>query len=361
MIESCFAFIPLSLKNTVQDQHFTQPPSRYTEATLIKALEEKGIGRPSTYAPTISTIMDREYVVKEGKYLRTTPLGEVVTGLMKDKFPDIVDPAFTAHMEERLDDVEAGKTKWKAVLGEFYKGFDAEMKQAELDLDGERIKVPAEVTDVICPLCGKNLEIKSGRFGRFLACPGWPDCSFTQPIVIEMPGRCPKCGGHILKKTSKKGYAYYGCQNSNNKDESKKCDFMTWDVPVKDDCPECGMTMFKRSGKGFKKPFCVNPECKAFLPEDQRGYYKKKTTQGDAEKTEDADQTAPAKKAPAKKAPVKKAPAKKAAVKKPAAKKAPAETEEKAAAKKPAAKKAAVKKPTAKKPAVKKTAAKKAE
>ncbi|MEG2097165.1 MAG: type I DNA topoisomerase, partial [Pseudoflavonifractor sp.] len=209
----------LSLKSVAQDQHFTQPPSRYTEATLIKALEEKGIGRPSTYAPTISTIMDREYVVKEGKYLRTTPLGEVVTGLMKDKFPDIVDPAFTAHMEERLDDVEAGKTKWKAVLGEFYKGFDAEMKQAELDLDGERIKVPAEVTDVICPLCGKNLEIKSGRFGRFLACPGWPDCSFTQPIVIEMPGRCPKCGGHILKKTSKKGYAYYGCQNSNNKDE----------------------------------------------------------------------------------------------------------------------------------------------
>ena len=199
----------LRLLKSDREQHFTQPPTRYTEATLVKALEEKGIGRPSTYAPTISTIMDREYVVKEGKYLRTTPLGEVVTGLMKDKFTDIVDTAFTAHMEEQLDEVEAGKVDWKSLLSQFYGGFEQELKKAEQDLDGERIKVPDEVSDVICPKCGRNLVYKSGRFGRFLACPGWPECDHTQPIVIEMPGKCPKCGGRILKKTSKRGYAYY--------------------------------------------------------------------------------------------------------------------------------------------------------
>ena len=235
----------LKLEALKPDQHFTQPPSRYTEATLIKALEEKGIGRPSTYAPTISTILDREYVVKEGKNLRPTPLGEVVTGLMKDKFTDIVDTAFTATMEERLDEVETGKVDWKSLLGDFYGDFEQELQKAEADLDGERIKVPDEVSDVICPKCGRNLVYKSGRFGRFLACPGWPECDHTQPIVIEMPGKCPKCGGKILKKTSKRGYAYYGCENNSNKDETKRCDFMTWDVPVKEICPECGHTLFK--------------------------------------------------------------------------------------------------------------------
>ncbi len=196
----------MELKGLKPEQHFTQPPARYTEASLIKALEEKGIGRPSTYAPTISTIEGREYVVKEGKYLRTTPLGEVVTGLMKDKFPDIVDYAFTAQMEENLDGVENGKENWKALLRRFYEDFSQELERAESDLDGERIKVPDEVSDEICPLCGRNLVFKSGRFGRFLACPGWPECGYTQPIVVEMPGKCPKCGGRILKKTSKRGY-----------------------------------------------------------------------------------------------------------------------------------------------------------
>ena len=266
----------LALKDLKPEQHFTQPPARYTEATLIKALEEKGIGRPSTYAPTISTILDREYVVKEGKYLRTTPLGDVVTGLMKDKFPDIVDTAFTAQMEEQLDQVEEGREKWKDLLSGFYGGFQKELAQAEQDLDGERIKVPDEVSDVICPLCGRNLVYKSGRFGRFLACPGWPECSHTQPIVVEMPGKCPKCGGRILKKTSRKGYAYYGCEFNSSKDDGKRCDFMTWDVPVKDNCPECGWTMFKKSGRGFKKPFCINPDCGNFTPEDKRGGYQKK-------------------------------------------------------------------------------------
>lgn len=308
----------VELKGLTPDQHFTQPPSRYTEATLIKALEEKGIGRPSTYAPTISTILDREYVVKEGRALRPTPLGEVVTGLMKDKFTDIVDTAFTANMEEQLDEVETGKVDWKSLLTQFYGGFEKELKQAEQDLDGERIKVPDEVSDVICPKCGRNLVYKSGRFGRFLACPGWPECDHTQPIVVEMPGKCPKCGGKILKKTSKRGFAYYGCENNTNKDEARKCDFMTWDVPVKDNCPSCGHTLFKKSGRGFKKPFCINPECPNFLPEDQRGYKKKATTETPAEGAPPEEEKKPAKKAAAKKTTTAK---KTTAAKKPAAKK----------------------------------------
>ena len=348
----------LSLQNVDQAQHFTQPPARYSEASLIKALEEKGVGRPSTYAPTISTIMDREYVVKEGKHLRTTPLGEVVTGLMKDKFADIVDPAFTAQMEERLDQVENGKMQWKRLMGDFYGGFEGQLKKAEADLDGERIKVPDEVSDVICPLCNRNLVFKSGRFGRFLACPGWPECGFTQPIVVEMPGKCPKCGGKILKKTSKKGYAYYGCENNTNKDESKKCDFMTWDVPVKDDCPECGHTMFKKSGRGFKKPFCINDTCPNFLPEDQRGY-RKKTAEGEgAKEGGETAQTAEEKPA-AKKAAAKKTATKKAAPKTTEKKAAPKKTATKTAAKKPAAKKTATK-AAATKTAARKTAVKKA-
>ncbi|SCJ72095.1 DNA topoisomerase 1 [uncultured Flavonifractor sp.] len=327
---------PLDLRKLNRDQHFTQPPARYTEATLIKALEEKGIGRPSTYAPTVSTILDREYVVKEGKYLRTTPLGEVVTGLMKDKFPDIVDTAFTAHMEEQLDEVETGKVNWRELIGGFYGGFEKELQQAEKDLDGERIKVPDEVSEELCPKCGRNLVIKSGRFGRFLACPGWPECDHTQPIVIEMPGRCPKCGGRILKKTSKRGFAYYGCENNSGRN-GVKCDFMTWDVPVKDNCPSCGHTMFKKSGRGFKKPFCINPECPNFLPEDQRGYKKKPAAEGTAE-------AAPAEGEEK----AKKTAAKKTAAKKPAEKKSAAK---KTAEKKPAAKKTAAKKTTAKKAA----------
>ena len=330
---------PLELKGLTPDQHFTQPPSRYTEATLIKALEEKGIGRPSTYAPTISTILDREYVVKEGKNLRPTPLGEVVTGLMKDKFTDIVDTAFTATMEEQLDEVETGKVDWKSLLSQFYGGFEKELQQAEADLDGERIKVPDEVSDVICPKCGRNLVYKSGRFGRFLACPGWPECDHTQPIVIEMPGKCPKCGGKILKKTSKRGYAYYGCENNSNKDEARRCDFMTWDVPVKDSCPECGHTLFKKSGRGFKKPFCINPECPNFLPEDQRGYKKKTTatTETPAEGAPPEEEKKPAKKTAAKKTTTEKAAttkkttaAKKTATKKTATKKAAVKTTEEA-------------------------------
>lgn len=292
----------LTLNSMTPDQHFTQPPARFTEATLIRALEEKGIGRPSTYAPTISTITDREYVVKEGKYLRPTPLGEVVTGLMKDKFPDIVDSQFTAQMEGELDKVESGEVQWKQVLSEFYGDFDAELKKAESELDGERIKVPDEVSEEVCDLCGRNLVIKSGRFGRFLACPGWPECTFTKPLVVEMPGKCPKCGGRLVKRTgvskkTSKQYTYYCCEYLNSKDERKRCDFMTWDVPVKDNCPMCGQTMFKLSGRGYKRPFCINPDCSNFTPEDQRGGYKKKT-ETSGEQVAEPDKKATAKKTP---------------------------------------------------------------
>ena len=300
-------------------QHFTQPPARFTEASLIKLLEEKGIGRPSTYAPTVSTILDREYVVKEGKALRPTPLGEVVNGLMMDKFTDIVDPDFTAKMEAELDNVEVGKENWKDVLSQFYGNFSKELAQAEQDLDGERIKIPAEESDEICDVCGRKMVVKSGRFGRFLACPGYPDCTFTKPLVIEMPGKCPKCGSRILKKTSKKGYTYYGCER-NKVVKGEPCDFMTWDVPVKDNCPVCGKTMFKLSGRGFKKPFCINESCPNFLPEDQRGYRKKKEetaengeggTSAAAEKPAKTGKKAAASKAGAKKAPAKKTSARK--------------------------------------------------
>ena len=319
---------------TDKQQQFTQPSSRYTEATLIRAMEEKGIGRPSTYAPTISTITSREYVVKEGKYLRPTVLGEVVTDLMEERFPDIVDLKFTARMEEELDNVEEGKKFWKDVLSEFYGGFDNEMKDAEAALEGQHIKIPDEESDEICDKCGRKMVVKTGRFGRFLACPGYPECDFTKPIVVEMPGKCPRCGARILKRTSKKGYAYYACERG------AECGFMTWDIPVKDTCPECGKTLFKLSGRGKKTPFCINDACPNFLSEDKRGYKKKTVTDGagDSVKTDKTIEHTAEKKTPAKtvtkkpttktattkKATAAKKPAAKTIAKKPAAKKAPA-------------------------------------
>jgi len=269
---------PLELNDINEEQKFTQPAARYTEATLIRAMEETGVGRPSTYAPTVSTILGREYVVKEGKFLCPTPLGEIVTGLMKERFADVVDLKFTARMEEQLDGVEKGNDDWKQVLEEFYTGFKKALDDAETALEGARIKVPDEVSDELCDNCGRQLVIKSGRFGRFLACPGFPDCSFTKPIVVEMPGKCPKCGSRILKRTSKNGYTYYACEYL------KTCGFMTWDVPVADNCALCGDTLFKTSGRGARKPFCINESCDNFLPEDKRGYKKKKDDGDEAAK-----------------------------------------------------------------------------
>ena len=287
----------VELENLLGEQHFTAPPSRYTDATLIRTMEENGIGRPSTYAPTVSTILDREYVMKEGKYLRITPLGDVVTTLMCQRFEDIVDVKFTARMEQELDEVEAGEKQWKSLMREFYGPFAENLQQVEKDMEGIYLKVPDEVSEEKCDICGKNMVVKTGRFGRFLACPAYPECKFTKPLVVEMPGRCPKCGNRILKKTSRNGYTYYGCE------KFPTCDFMTWDVPVKDDCPACGQTMFKKSGRGFKKPFCVNEACTNFLPEEKRGYPKKKEAEAAEEK--------PAKKTAEKKTATKKTAAKK--------------------------------------------------
>ena len=266
------------LEKMLPEQQFTQPPARYTEATLIRAMEEKGIGRPSTYAPTISTITSHEYVVKDGKYLKPTNLGVVVTELMMERFPDIVDLKFTNHMEEELDSVESGKLYWKKLLHEFYDGFSVELENAEKALEGVRIKVPDELSDEYCDVCGKQMVVKSGKFGRFLACPAYPECSFTKPLVIEMPGKCPKCGSRILKRTSKKGYTFYACERGAD------CGFMTWYVPTKDFCPSCGKTLFKPSGKGQKKAFCINEECSEFVPEEKRGYKKKTTAKSDEKK-----------------------------------------------------------------------------
>ncbi|MCC8078293.1 MAG: type I DNA topoisomerase [Oscillospiraceae bacterium] len=336
----------LSAEKFNREQKFTQPPARYTEATLIRALEEKGIGRPSTYAPTISTITSREYVAKDGRYLKPTPLGETVNKLMCDYFQDIVDLKFTARMEDSLDEIEEGKKEWKGVLREFYDGFDAEMKSAETALDGVRIKVPDEESDEICSVCGRKMVVKSGRFGRFLACPGFPECTFTKPIVIEMPGKCPKCGSRILKRTSKKGYTYYACERGAD------CGFMTWNVPVAETCPDCGKTLFKLSGRGKKKTFCINEACPNFLPEDQRGYRKKPAAAAEGESTPASDAAAPAPEASA-------SVESDAAVKSDTAKTAgkPKAAAKKSAAKKPAARKATTKKTTARKPAAEKPVA----
>lgn len=266
------------LEKMLPEQQFTQPPARYTEATLIRAMEEKGIGRPSTYAPTISTITSHEYVVKDGKYLKPTNLGVVVTELMMERFPDIVDLKFTNHMEEELDSVESGKLYWKDLLHEFYGDFSVELENAEKALEGVRIKVPDELSDEYCDVCGKQMVVKSGKFGRFLACPAYPECSFTKPLVIEMPGKCPKCCSRILKRTSKKGYTFYACERGAD------CGFMTWYVPTKDYCPSCGKTLFKPSGKGQKKAFCINEECSEFVPEEKRGYKKKTAAKSDDKK-----------------------------------------------------------------------------
>lgn len=317
----------VELVKVTKEQQFTQPPTRYTEATLIRAMEEKGIGRPSTYAPTISTITSRGYVVKEGRYLRPTNLGEVVTQLMEDYFQDIVDLKFTAHMESDLDRIETGAIPWKDVLSSFYGQFDSELQDAETKLEGKHIKVPDELSDEVCDVCGRQMVVKSGRFGRFLACPGYPECTFTKPLVVEMPGKCPKCGGRILKRTSRKGYTFYACERG------QECGFMSWEVPTKDFCPECGKTLFKPAGKGAKKAFCINPECKSFVPEEKRGYKRKAKTDAEPKAEAPAETAAPAEAAPVKKP----------AAKKPAAKKT-------TTAKKPAAKKTAATKKTAAKP-----------
>jgi len=244
----------LKLKSIAGNQHFTQPPPRYTEASLIKALEENGIGRPSTYAPTITTITARQYVEHEGKQLKPTNLGEVITELMKDHFEKIVDAKFTAEMENDLDEVEHGHKNWVTTLHDFYDDFSATLQKAEEAMEGKRVKVPDEETDVVCELCGRNMVIKYGKYGKFLACPGFPECSNTKKIVTETEGSCPRCGKKMLLKKSKKGRSFYGCEGF------PECNFMTWNVPTAEKCPECGKTLFTKGGKSGKL-VCENEGC----------------------------------------------------------------------------------------------------
>ena len=339
-------------KKTDPKQHFTQPPPRYTEASLIRTMEEKGIGRPSTYAPTISVVLGRDYVVKEGKALRPTPLGEAVTDLMIDKFHDVIDIAFTAGMEKELDDVEQGKTDYVSILRKFYNGFSSELQQAEKDLEKQRIKIKDEETDVPCELCGRMMVIKSGRFGKFLACPGYPDCKNTKPITEDTGVLCPLCGAKVVKRKSRSGYYYYGCE------KNPTCTFMTWDKPTNKKCPKCEDPLYKRYTKAEKKNVCYKPGCGYEEPLAERRGRKRITPEGQVEETlaqegTQGDTPAVAEKKPAPKKTAGKAAAKKPAAKKPAAKKtaakAPAaEAEESKTAKKPAAKKPATKKAASK-------------
>ena len=241
----------LILKECTGEQKFTQPPPRYTEATLVKALEEKGIGRPSTYAPTISTILARNYVVLEEKKFSPTDLGEAVTTLMKDNFSEVVDIGFTADMEDNLDKVALGEDDWVEVIDDFYKRLQIDLEKAE---SIERIKLPEEVTDVKCEKCGKNMVVKHGRFGKFLACPGYPECSFTMPLTEKVDAHCPECGSEIVVRKTKKGKTFYGCKSY------PECNFMSWSKPTDEKCPECGKPLFLANGKSEKK-FCADKTC----------------------------------------------------------------------------------------------------
>ena len=236
------------------NQHFTQPPARFSEATLIKALEENGIGRPSTYAPTITTILARMYVEREGKQLKPTALGEVITQLMKEHFEHIVDTAFTAKMETDLDNVEQGTADWVETLDAFYQDFAKTLAKAEEAMEGKHVKVPDEETDEVCEQCGKKMVIKIGRFGKFLACSGFPDCRNTKKIVQETGGVCPLCKEKIVLKKSKRGRSFYGCSGYPD------CNFMTWNIPTEETCPQCSSTLFQKGGKSGKL-VCEKPEC----------------------------------------------------------------------------------------------------
>ena len=242
----------LKLKELAGNQHFTQPPARYTEASLIKTLEETGVGRPSTYASILSTITQREYVIREQKQIKPTELGEATTNLLKEKFPKIVNVKFTAGMESQLDDVESGKTDYIQMLHDFYGDFEATLAKAKVDMQGQKIKLKEDETDIPCDKCGRNMIIKSGRFGKFLACPGYPECKNTKPLVLETKATCPVCGGKVIEKKTKKGYAFYGCGNY------PECNFMTWDKPTDETCPQCGKYLFKKKGGMLS---CLNEGC----------------------------------------------------------------------------------------------------
>ena len=244
----------LELKEYKSEQKFTQPPARYTEASLVRALEDMGIGRPSTYAPTISTIISRGYVVRDARILYPTDLGFIVNDLMDKYFPKIMEYKFTAAMEEKLDKIEEGEVNWRDLLNEFYPSFADYLSHAEQDIG--KIEIKDEESDVVCEKCGANMVIKTGRYGKFLACPNFPKCRSTKPIVEEINIPCPKCSAQIVVRKSKRGRKFYGCSNY------PECDFVSWDMPIKDPCPKCGALMTEKSSRANGKTVqCTNKEC----------------------------------------------------------------------------------------------------
>jgi len=279
-------------KSLEPKQHFTQPPARYNEATLIKALDENGIGRPSTYAPIISNIMSKDYVEREQKALKPTSLGMVVTDLLKEHFEKIVDVKFTAGMEESLDKIEHGDFKWESILEDFYADFENSLSSAEAALEGQKMKVPDQETDEVCELCGRKMVIKSGRFGKFLACPGFPDCKNAKPLPEdEVKEPCPKCGGKLLKRRSKKGKTFYACSSY------PECDFAAPGVPTGEVCETCGSFMLKGT-RG--RTYCINSECPTRIEGREKAAAKKKSTAKKSATKKTATKKATAKKTSAK-------------------------------------------------------------
>lgn len=257
----------LKVKELRPNQHFTQPPARFTEASLIKTMEENGIGRPSTYAPTISTILNRRYVEREGRSFQPTILGEAINELLEEQFEKIVDPSFTAKMEDDLDKIEEGHSDWIKILDEFYGDFADTLEQAEKNMEGKRITLPVIETDIVCKECGKLMVIKEGRYGPFLACPGFPECRHTEKIIKETGGICPICGKRVIEKKSKRGRTFYGCEGYPD------CTFVTWDKPITDKCPQCDNTLYHKTGKDAKI-HCLNEGC---------GYERQVDTDGQSE------------------------------------------------------------------------------
>lgn len=256
--------MPVKCKELKKNQHFTQPPARYTEASLIKALEEYGIGRPSTYAATITTITSREYVKREAKTLYPTELGEVMTNLLKERFPKIVNYKFTAQMEENLDEVEHGQEEWVELLDEFYSDFDKTLKKAKEEMEGVKLQLKEDQTDIICDKCGRQMVVKVGRYGKFIACPGYPECKNVLKFVEKTGVKCPKCNGDVIVKHTKKKRVFYGCSNY------PECDFVSWNEPVNERCPQCGGMLFKKKGKK-PKLYCATEGCgfeKEFVEKD---------------------------------------------------------------------------------------------
>ena len=239
-------------------QNFTQPPARYTEASLIKILEELGIGRPSTYAPTIATILSRNYVVLDKKMFYPTDLGKLVNDLLIEYFDNVINEEFTAELEDKLDSIAEGHIDWKKVVDDFYDDFRKYLIKAEEEVD--KIEIKDEVSDVLCEKCGRNMVIKLGRFGKFLACPGYPDCKNTKPILDELNVNCPKCNGKIIRKKSKKGRTFFGCSNY------PECEFVSWDEPIDDKCPNCGEYMIIKRNKNGDIIKCSNKECGFIKP-----------------------------------------------------------------------------------------------